>query len=273
MHSDIPDGRVTRESKTIFVVIPPFDKDDPVQTLKLKLTSEEELDRLTDAHRGMLTAGDEAFMYFKDLLDNQVYTFMGGLYHANMDSRSRRRRDCKMMQVGCALAVLRAVRTPEQARLHLYQEDQDDSTRTDAVKFESIVIDKKDGPNATAYVVKSGPTPQPESVDRLLEMVEEVRLSAQAKKSAFHHCTAFVPVLGGEVWSDETIARCQAHSPPIWRVQPTVAPPFGAKAKQSVPTYQYQLHRTFSYSSSSTSTAFRSGFPSRALKMAILLFK
>ena len=87
-------------------------------------------------------------------------------------------------------------------------------------------------PTNTAYVVKVVNSPQPTNVESLLTKVEKLQQSASSPSSPFHHCTTFVPVLGGRRWSSQTDVKCKMNSPPVWRVQPSGA--------------RFEIRRTFS---------------------------
>ena len=223
-------------AKTIFVVIPPIDKDDDAQTIEYTLNDEKSMRLIERMNSGPLTLGGKAVIDFCDVVDQGKYTLSGALYSANTNGRTKAQIDSKFMEIECTQAVrdLLLEEGVEDAHMHLSVKEHDEIGNC---KFEigGVVHSKKVGSsNATAHVVETAYSPQPRKIEQLLEKVEKLKKSAQSKSSHFHNCTTFVPVLGGKFWSEEITAMCKANNPPIWRVKPSGA--------------SYQVRRTFSTS-------------------------
>ena len=224
------------KAKTIFVVIPPTDKDDEAKTIQYTLEDDKAMQRIEWIHNGVLTSGDTAVINFRDVVDQGMYILSGAFYWAYRNGRTKAQIDSKLVEIECTQAVRACLvqNGVEDAHLHLNIKDHDD-TRNCIFEIDGVVHSKQAGsPNATAYVVETAYSPQPRKIQQLLEKVEMLKKSAQSKSSHFHNCTSFVPVLGGRSWSEETTAMCKAYNPPIWRVKPSGA--------------SYQVHRTFSTS-------------------------
>ena len=138
-----------------------------------------------------------------------------------------------MVEIGCGLAVrcdVRRIQGTDAVHLHLnYMEK--DAKGMPLIEIDGLIVDESTH-QPTVYVMECATSPQPNQVEKLLANVEKLKLMGTMPSSPFHHCTTFIPVLGGRKWSSETEDKCKAHNPPIWRVKPSGA--------------LYEVRRTFS---------------------------
>ena len=241
------------------MVTPPYDKGDIEHIVSCKLKDEDSLRVVEERNDGLLvdSVGDVA-LSFDDIIDQETYTLSRGFFAGITNSRSKRAVESAKVVVECAKSVQKYLREigVEDAHIHFNFELQDDPLPGQSWKvthkYDAIIHSNKEGfPHSTAYVLGVPSYTWSDGLEELLTKVGKLResvKSSQPKSSHFHHCTNFVPVLGGQDWNKEMTAFCRAHSPPIWRAKPSATG--GAS---------YLLRRTFSTTS--------------AIKVASILFR
>jgi hypothetical protein len=104
------------------------------------------------------------------------------------------------------------------ARIH--QNIKVESNGRAAAQYNAVVVHGKADEEKTAYIVESARSPQPKDVERLLEKVETFKAWAPSSE-LFKTVTQFVPILGGQIFSDATIQECISHK--VSRVAPSGA--------------------------------------------------
>lgn len=93
------------KKKSIFVVIPPTEKDDDAKTIEYTLEDDKAMQRIERIHNGALTLGDKAVVDFRDVVDQGLYILSGALYSANTNGCTKAQIDSKLVEIECTQAV------------------------------------------------------------------------------------------------------------------------------------------------------------------------
>ena len=75
-------------AKTIYIVVPPLDKDDETTTEIHTMRDQVELDELLSINRVSLFVGNVAYRRFDDLVDGGIYSYGGVMFNADVRKRT-----------------------------------------------------------------------------------------------------------------------------------------------------------------------------------------
>lgn len=164
---------------------------------------------------------------FDDLVDGSVYYLVNSFYDTVVNNRTRAQVESRVLEEQLSMALVEHLGGI--AHVHRNLKFMDEHSK-DTIEFDRIVIHEgaDDVPDSVVNVLEFALSPQVEDVKLLLDKVEMFKLHAPFS-SHFRSVGTVVPVLGGKMWSDEVIQKCQATNAarvlqgmrPILRMQPS----------------------------------------------------
>ena len=153
---------------------------------------------------------------YGSLVSGHHYFANGRRINAIANQQTTQHIESIRLECMCGLAVLLSLGANTRIHFGVPFTTKDVNDKVINHEYDAIVVHVSQA--TTAYIVESASSPLPDEVDKLLTKVETFRVWA-ATSDHFKTVTEFVPVLGGRLFPEETIAQCIARN--VSRVAPT----------------------------------------------------
>lgn len=205
--------------KCIFVVSPPVEKNDVPTISKIRVQSQEDLDKFCSINHGWLVDSKSERAMFSNLIEDGTYTFAGSFYKATENDVRRRQVDDKILEFESALAVKSSV--GPNCHIHPNVTFFDDKNKKKLMEIDAVVhVGGEDVPESVAYIIEASYSPQLSEVESLANKVRKFKELAP-KHPHFKSVNSVVPVLAGRHWPKTTMDAAVAAKQ--WRVFPSGA--------------------------------------------------
>lgn len=204
--------------KTVDIVFPAPSKSEKPITKTLAFGRRDDFARYCSIEQVSLfdPSINQVILAYELLVPGRLYFADSARITAQRDHRAFEQAESIIFERTTAMAVKLCL--DGDARIH--QNIKIESNGKFAAQFDAVVVHGKASKEIIAYIVENARSPQPKEVERLLEKVETFKAWAPSSE-LFKTVTQFVPILGGQIFSDATIEECISHK--VSRVAPSGA--------------------------------------------------
>ena len=165
---------------------------------------------------------------FDDLEDDAMYYLFNEHFDAVYNRKIRIQAEDRVLEEKHSLALVDYAGGNSHVHRNTIFKDENDKDKAEIDRIVVVHTGGEDVPHSVAYILESATSPQVMDVELLLDKVKVFQLHAPSLPH-FRSVETIFPVLGGKLWSDETIQACKARSEtcvsrgmsPILLIQPS----------------------------------------------------